>query len=136
MNWEKIIKTALEKTGQGTIRLHDLSLARMPDIPGWRVDKPTPSQEMLEGGTTEVTYSGRTESGHPLEVVLDKDRGQWIASAGGMKLDAPASGDVLDPGHVQDVLSYAMRQMDEEIAKSKKRPKRGRAPSVPMFTDQ
>ena len=138
MDWKKIIKTALERTSQGTIRLHDLSLARMPNIPGWKVDKPTARDEMLGGGVTEVAYSGRTESGRPLKVVLDKDRGQWIASAGGMELDAPASGDVLNPGHVQDVLNYAMRQMDEEIAKSQRRQKpkgRPQAPRIPMFAE-
>lgn len=137
MNWEKIIKTALETTTprRDTPRLLDLSLARMPDIPGWKVDKPSPRQEMLEGGVTEVTYSGRTESGQPLAVVLDKTRGQWIASAGGMELEAPIQGDVLDSSHVQDVLSFAMKQMDEEIAASQKKrsPGRGRGPSVPMF---
>lgn len=123
MDWKKIIKTALETTAprRDTPKLRDLSLARMPDIPGWKVDKPTPSEEMLGGGETEVTYSGRTENGYDLDVIADKTRGQWIARARGMELEAPMQGDVLDAGHVQDVLNFAMKQMDEEIAEGRKR---------------
>ena len=138
MDWEKIIKTALQPTQRrDTPRLRDLALAHMPDITGWRVDKPNVREEMLGGGTGKVTYSGQTEGGQPLQVVLDKGRGQWIASAGGAELEAPVQGDVLDAGHVQDVLSYAMKQMDEEIAASQRQQPRGRpqAPKIPMFAE-
>lgn len=138
MDWEKIIKAALQPTPRrDTPRLRDLALARMPDITGWRVDKPNAREEMLGGGTGKVTYNGQTEGGQPLQVVLDKGRGQWIASAGGAELEAPVQGDVLDAGHVQDVLDYAMRQMDEEIAKSQKQLGQGRpqAPRIPMFAE-
>lgn len=139
MNWEKIIKTALQPTPRrDTPRLRDVALSRMPDISGWRVDKPGAREEMAGGGTGKATYTGQTESGQPLQVSLDKGRGQWIASAGGMELEAPVQGDVLDAGHVQNVLSFAMRQMDEEIAESKKQQQpRGRpqAPKIPMFAE-
>lgn len=105
-DWQRIIREVTKEAASAKWR--DYALARLPEVPGWRLTKPRGF-----GGGTEAIYEGRTKAGVPLRVTVDKANGVWRAEAGGMSVEDDISG--LDAGAVGHALGEATEAMDQRI---------------------
>lgn len=106
MDWQGIVNEVVKEAM--TAKWRDFALARLPEVPGWKLQKPKSF-----GQGSEAVYSGTTKGGIPLRVVVDKADGVWRAEAGGLSEQDEITG--LDQRSVEFALSEAAEAMDGHI---------------------
>lgn len=106
MDWQGIVKDAVKEAM--TAKWRDYALARLPEVAGWKLQKPR-----TFGQGSEAIYSGKTKGGIPLRVTVDKANGVWRAEAGGLSEEDAIIG--LDQKSVEFALSEAAGAMDGQI---------------------
>ena len=115
LDWQDVIRTATKEAGReaASAKWRDYSLARLPDVQGWRKNAPK-----AFGAGTEATYTGTTAAGIPLKVTVDKANGVWRAEAGGLVVEDDIT--ALDAKSVQFALNEAATAMDQHIQEKRK----------------
>lgn len=106
MNWQGIVNEVVKEAM--TAKWRDYALTRLPEVDGWRLQKPK-----AFGQGSEAVYSGKTKGGIPLRVTVDKANGVWIAEAGGLKERDEITD--LDQTSVEFALNEAAEAMDGHI---------------------
>jgi len=106
MDWQRIVNEVIKEAA--TSKWRDYALTRLPEVAGWKLQKPK-----AFGQGSEAVYSGKTKSGLPLRVVVDKAKGVWRAEAGGLSEEDAIDG--LDQKSVEFALSEAAEAMDGHI---------------------
>ncbi len=106
MDWQGIVNDVVKEATSAKWR--DYALARLPEVAGWKLQKPK-----AFGQGNEAVYSGTTKGGIPLRVVVDKANGVWRAEAGGLSEQDDIAG--LDQKSVAFALSEAAEAMDGHI---------------------
>lgn len=112
MDWQGIVNEVVKEAMSAKWR--DWALARLPDVTGWKLQKP----RGFEGGS-EATYSGTTKGGIPVKVTVDKMRGVWQVEGGGVSIEDEITG--LDKKSVEFALSEAGEALDQRIAERRGR---------------
>lgn len=106
MNWQGIVDEVVKEAM--TAKWRDYALTRLPEVAGWKLQKPK-----AFGQGSEAVYSGTTKDGIPLRVIVDKANGVWRAEAGGLSEEDAITG--LDQRNVEFALSEAAGAMDDRI---------------------
>lgn len=106
MDWQSIVNKVVKEAM--TAKWRDYALARLPEVAGWKLQKPKGF-----GQGSKAVYSGKTKGGIPLRVTVDKANGVWIAEASGLKEEDEIVG--LDQKSVEFALNEAAEAMDEHI---------------------
>ncbi len=106
MDWQGIVNEVVKEAM--TAKWRDYALARLPEVAGWKLQKPKPF-----GQGSEAVYSGNTKGGIPLRVTVDKAEGVWVAEAGGLREQDEIAG--LDQRSVELALNEAAEAMDGHI---------------------
>jgi len=106
MNWQGIVSDVVKEAM--TAKWRDYALTRLPEVSGWKLQKPK-----AFGQGNEAIYSGTTKSGVPLRVTVDKANGVWVAEAGGLREQDEITS--LDQKSVEFALSEASEAMDGHI---------------------
>jgi len=117
MDWQNVIRTATDEASKeaASAKWRDYALARLPEINGWKLDKPK-----AFGAGSKATYTGQTKGGLPLRVTVDKGKGVWVAEAGGLQVEDDIAG--LDARSVKFALDEAADAMDQHVQERRKKP--------------
>ena len=110
MDWQGIVKKVVKEAMSA--RWRDYAMSRLPDIPGWRLQKPS---GLTEG---DAVYTGKTKGGILVKVTADKTSGVWRVDGGGLKVEDDITG--FDPKSVQFALDEASTAVDQHIANRKR----------------
>lgn len=106
MDWQSIVNKVVKEAM--TAKWRDYALSRLPEVEGWKLQKPK-----TLGQGSEAVYSGKTKGGILLKVTVDKANGVLIAEAGGLREQDEIAG--LDQKSVEFALNEAAEAMDEHI---------------------
>lgn len=107
MDWQGIVNEVVKEAMSAKWR--DYALARLPDITGWKLQKPKGF-----GAGSEATYSGTTRGGIRVKVTVDKMGGVWRVEGGGVTIEDDITG--LDQRSVGFALSEATDALDQQVA--------------------
>lgn len=112
MDWQGIVNEVVKEAASAKWR--DYALARLPEVSGWKLQKPK-----AFGQGSEAVYSGTAKGGIPLRVIVDKANGVWRAEAGGLSEEDDIIG--LDQRSVEFALNEAAEAMGGYIQARRQR---------------
>lgn len=110
MDWQGIAREVVKEAMSS--RWRDYALSKLPDIPGWRLQKP---KGLADG---DAVYTGRTKGGIPVKVTVNKMNGVWQVEGGGLSVEDEING--LDQKNVQFALDEASTAVDQHIVDRKR----------------
>jgi len=105
MDWQGIVNDVVKEAM--TAKWRDFALTRLPEVQGWRLEKP---RAFAQG--SEAVYSGNTKGGTPVKVTVDKMNGVWRVEADGVSLEDGITD--LDQSSVEFALSEAAEAVDRQ----------------------
>lgn len=112
MDWQSIVNNVVKEAMSAKWR--DYALARLPEITGWKLQKPRGF-----GKGSDAVYTGTSPNGIPLKVTVDKMNGIWRVEGGGISIEDEITG--LDQKSVAFALSEAGTALDQQIAERRGR---------------